>query len=87
MIPPEELNRMRWAARRGMLELDLVLEPFLRDGYQDLTPEERGQFALLMTCEDQELYAWLLQREHPTDPGLGAIVQKIRAISASRRQS
>ena len=27
MVGNEELSRMRWAARRGMLELDLVLEP------------------------------------------------------------
>ena len=29
-IPAEEINRMRWASRRGMLELDLVLEPSCR---------------------------------------------------------
>ncbi|MCB1733354.1 MAG: succinate dehydrogenase assembly factor 2, partial [Halieaceae bacterium] len=44
MITDEELNRMRWAARRGMLELDLVLEPFVVARYAHLDAVDRQRF-------------------------------------------
>lgn len=68
---------MRWAARRGMLELDLVLEPFVSHRYAELGDGDRDAFQRLMVCEDQELFAWLLQREQPADPELADIVRRI----------
>lgn len=77
MISTEEFNRMRWAARRGMLELDLVLEPFVSTRYAQLNARERQCLQTLLTCEDQDLYAWLLQREEPADAEQRALVRKI----------
>ena len=68
---------MRWAARRGMLELDLVLEPFVTACYTDLDERDRGRFQQLMLCEDQDLFAWFLRRERPEDEELANIVGKI----------
>lgn len=73
----EELSRMRWAARRGMLELDLVLEPFVNDRYESLCRADRERFRKLMECEDQDLYAWLMQRERPGNAELDRIVDEI----------
>ncbi|MFV8816345.1 succinate dehydrogenase assembly factor 2 [Haliea sp. E17] len=73
----DELNRMRWAARRGMLELDLVLEPFVNGRYQVLGEEDRARFRRLMESEDQDLFAWFLRREIPQDEELAAIVSDI----------
>jgi len=73
----EELSRMRWAARRGMLELDLVLQPFLTALYAALDEVDRHRFRRLMECEDQDLFAWLLQRERPEDEELAGIVERI----------
>ena len=79
---------MRWAARRGMLELDLVLEPFVRIRYEQLGDVDRERFARLMECEDQDLFSWLLQRGQPEEEELGAIVSQIleftRAAPADR---
>ena len=77
MIPDEEINRMRWAARRGMLELDLVLEPFVSSCYGELDEKDRQRFGQLMLSEDQDLFGWFLQRKEPDDPELAAIVRKI----------
>ncbi len=60
-----------------MLELDLVLEPFVRARYAALKSDDRRRFENLMRCEDQELYAWLLGREEPEDPEMRAIVGRI----------
>jgi len=77
MIDQEELRRMQWAARRGMLELDLVLEPFVNKRYSDLSDSDRAIFQRLMLREDQELFSWLLQREEPEDTELAAIINQI----------
>ncbi len=34
----EVLSRLRWATRRGMLELDLILSPYVEEAY--LTAQE-----------------------------------------------
>jgi antitoxin CptB len=77
MISNEEVNRMRWACRRGMLELDLVLEPFVVARYAELDAGDRRLFQQLMRCEDQDLFAWFMQREQPDDTELAAIVSKV----------
>jgi antitoxin CptB len=68
---------MRWASRRGMLELDLLLEPFVTSRYAGLDERDRQRFQQLMGCEDQDLYAWFLRREKPRDQELQAIVSQI----------
>ena len=73
----EEFRRMRWAARRGMLELDLVLEPFVSARYERLDDADKVVFRRLMECEDQELFAWFMQREEPEDEELAGIVRTI----------
>jgi antitoxin CptB len=77
MIEKQELSRMRWAARRGMLELDLVLEPFVNSRYETLSAADRCRFQRLMQCEDQDLYDWLLQREQPPEEEFARIVERI----------
>jgi antitoxin CptB len=68
---------MRWATRRGMLELDLVLGPFVEGRYMDLNSSDKALFQRLMLCEDQDLFAWFLRRQQPEDGDLIAIVKQI----------
>lgn len=76
-ISNEEINRMRWASRRGMLELDLVLEPFVLARYAELDQRDRQRFQQLMTCEDQDLFTWFMRRKQPEDEEMKAIVSTI----------
>jgi len=87
MIRDNEQQRMRWASRRGMLELDLVLGPFVDTGYAQLDPARRADYERLMGCEDQQLFAWFLGREHPEDPALAALVTHILQHNASARSA
>ena len=84
MVSRQEYNRMRWAARRGMLELDLVLEPFVTERYRELSEEDRARFERLMECEDQELFSWMLQRGRVEDEELAGIVQQILTFVRGR---
>ena len=71
-------NRLFWASRRGMLELDLVLLPFLEKIYPSLDQEDKERYWQLLDCEDQDMFGWFLRRENPDDPDLLRIVQIIR---------
>ena len=79
MIRENDHQRMRWASRRGMLELDLVLAPYVEEVYGTLSEEDRACYQRLMECEDQDLYAWFLGREEPGDPALAGLVRRIIA--------
>jgi len=65
-----------------MLELDLILLPFLEKIYPDLDEEDKQRFHRLLDCEDQEMFAWFLRREDPADADLLRIVQVIRDTRA-----
>lgn len=73
-----DINRLKWASRRGMLELDLLLLPFVEQIYPQLSGEDQARFQRLLACEDQDLFRWLLDREEPEDPDLARIVAVIR---------
>ena len=70
MIPEQEINRMRWASRRGMLELDLVLEPFVTARYGLLDEVDRRRFQQLMLSESVLLptveYCAVIRAHKPT---------------------
>ena len=73
-----DINRLSWASRRGMLELDLMLLPFLEKVYPSLDEEDQRRYWRLLECEDQDLWGWLLKRKEPDDPELQKIIQIIR---------
>ena len=71
-------NRLLWASRRGMLELDLILTPFVENVYDTLSADDQLRFEVLLECEDQTLFMWFMQRENPSDPNMERIINIIR---------
>ena len=74
-----------WACRRGMLELDLVLEPFAREAYDTLSSAEQVTFQRLLHCNDQELFHWFIgEKIVEGDSDLAQMVTRIREYAAQR---
>lgn len=73
-IPP----RLRWACRRGMLELDLLLGNFLEQAYLALPQHEQAIFLKVLQCEDQDLFEWFTVKKIPQDPEIKSMIEKIR---------
>lgn len=67
-------NRMRWACRRGMLELDVLFAPFVEEAYDDLDETQQRQFRRLLTCDDPDLFAWFMGHETCPDEELRSMV-------------
>lgn len=68
---------MKWACRRGMLELDVLLLPFLEQAFDELTDQQKETFERLLTCDDPDLFAWAMGHKHCEDPELAAMVETI----------
>ncbi|NTS76430.1 succinate dehydrogenase assembly factor 2 [Catenovulum sp. SM1970] len=73
----EVLPRLRWAARRGMLELDVILRPYIDNHYLDSSVEQQMTFKLLLTRDDPELFAWFMGHEVPDDPDFVNLIRHI----------
>jgi antitoxin CptB len=74
-----EVLRLRWQCRRGMLELDLLLNRFLDLGFGNLDPMQRATFNRLLAYQDQILYDWLIGHAVPADADVRDLVAGIRA--------
>lgn len=72
-----ELNRLFWHSRRGMLELDVLLVPFVREVYPQLEPEDQARYRKLLACEDQDMFGWFMERSEPEDADLRRMVRMI----------
>jgi antitoxin CptB len=76
--PSRELARLRWQCRRGMLELDEILDGYLTCCYQQADAAEQAAFRQLLTQQDPQLQQWLLLGNDPDDAGLLGIVRRLR---------
>jgi antitoxin CptB len=70
-------SRLQWRCRRGLLELDLVLQMFLREGYATLTSDEKQHLDRLLELPDDTLLAYIQGREKPTDSNFKKLIKKI----------
>lgn len=77
MASQTELNRLFWHSRRGMLELDVLLVPFVKEVYADLDPEDQRRYQKLLACEDQDMFGWFMERSEPEDEDLRRMVRMI----------
>ena len=72
-----EQRRARWRCNRGMLELDLLLIPFVENHFNKLSEPNKKLFIELLTYEDPELFAWLMGHEEVSVPELKEIVSLV----------
>jgi antitoxin CptB len=69
--------RLKWACRRGMLELDVLFIPFVDEAYDDLTAKGQRTFERLLTEQDPDLFSWFMGHKTCEDSELNTMVQFI----------
>jgi antitoxin CptB len=57
-----ERDRIRWSCRRGMLELDLVLDRFLERHFDTIEPRKMNALRTLLERPDPELLDLVMGR-------------------------
>ncbi|WP_338074116.1 succinate dehydrogenase assembly factor 2 [Halochromatium glycolicum] len=83
-VTDQERMRLRWQCRRGMLELDLLLNRFLDSGYAALDGQGRADFVRLLGYSDQILQDWLVGQAVPADPALCRLITAIQHAMRAR---
>ena len=82
-MSPEVTRRLRWRARRGMLENDLLLERFFSVWEGRLSEEDHDGLARLLELSDNELLDLLVGHAPPAGeldhPDVRSVLEKIRA--------
>ena len=68
----------RWQCRRGMLELDLLLNNFVEKRADTLTKQQRESFELLLAYPDQTLLDLLLGNTVSSDVLISEIIEQIQ---------
>jgi antitoxin CptB len=81
----QELNQQKifWHSRRGMLELDLLLVPFSTDVFPQLSHLDQILYRDFLSAEDQDIFAWLMRRQEPSEERFNRIIDKILAHSVN----
>ena len=83
-----ELNKQKifWHSRRGMLELDLLLIPFVQEVFETLAPDQQQLYGELLQEEDQDLWNWFLDRTEPPHSKFKPLIAQILAHKAAQAQ-
>ena len=74
----EEWNRAKWASRRGLLELDLLLSPFVAEAFRELNAVLRQDYRELLFLDDQDLMEWIMGRTAITEDRFVPVIEEIR---------
>ena len=77
---PAAIGPLRWRCRRGMKELDVLLERFAQRVLPRASAAECREFAELLALPDPLLAGYLLGGEPPAEPHLAQAVGRIRAL-------
>jgi antitoxin CptB len=72
-----EARRLLWRCRRGMKELDVLLERFARRHLAVAGRSERELFSRFLELPDPVLASYLLGDARPEDPDLVRLVSSI----------
>jgi antitoxin CptB len=81
----KNIERVRWRARRGLLELDIVLGRFIEAHYTQLDEKERLAFEALLDMPDNPLWDMIVGRaergmQESITGEQQALLEKIRAV-------
>ena len=72
-------RRLRFQCRRGMLELDVILQPYFEHALEQLDESGWHEFIALLAEPDPDIYSWLMGYAQPENPANGRAIAAIRA--------
>lgn len=73
-----EERKVIYRARRGLKEIDVYFDSYVKNYYLKADAHERGLFAELVEQEDPDLLDWFMEVSEPPRPELRALIQKLK---------
>ena len=71
------VKKLRWKARRGMKELDVLLEAFFAKQTDSLLAGDWPQLEAFLSQEDDVLFDWISGRDLPPDKDLLLLIKTL----------
>ncbi len=71
-------SNLLWRCRRGIREMDLLLQGFVEKYYDTLPAQEQTAFAQLLDQADLDIMDWIMGRTDPP-PMFTSLINRIRA--------
>lgn len=75
--------RLKWFCRRGMKELDMLLEHYLEHHYPQVSEDEQAAFRDILNLDDPVIWYYVMGRDEPGDEIQQRVVEKL--ISSLQR--
>jgi len=87
MLPAEseDFGRLRWACRRGIRELDVLLTRYIDERFRAAPAAEQDAFRRLLEAQNPLIYAYCLGREEAPNPEMRSLIRRIVAGAAGDR--
>ena len=68
---------LRWRQRRGMKELDVLLERYFIRHHETASDERKAAFERLLEHEDPEIWLWVVGQQEPP-PEFADVIAALR---------
>lgn len=84
MPPDARIRKLRWMCRRGMKELDVLLESFIAQNESRLNAGEWPEMEHLLALEDDVLWDRLRDNDLSPNPEYRGLIEAIRCAPGAR---
>ena len=74
----KEKSRLLWRCRRGIKEMDIILQDFIYNSYDKLSDKNKKNFSELLDEQDLDILNWVMGRDKPADNKLINIINIIK---------
>jgi len=81
--PETEYSALKWRCRRGMLELDILLNAYLDKNYNTMSQDQGTVFSEVLDYPDQVLFDLLLGNMQSSDANVSRLISEIQGIHQS----
>ena len=71
-------RKVIYRARRGLKEIDMFFDPYVRLHYLQADHAEKAAFARLIEAEDPDLLDWFMEVSEPPRPELKTFINKLK---------
>ena len=73
-----EERKVIYRARRGLKEIDVYFDPYVRNYYLNASPEEKALFAELVDQEGPDLLDWFMEVGEPPRAEIKTFILKLK---------
>lgn len=73
----EHKRRLAWQCRRGLKEVDVVLNGWLDGFFEAAGAADQALFADLLAEQDADLFEWFTERSRPQDDAVADFIDRM----------